>query len=275
MADLESSVQSAEPASVAAVSEVSPTPVAEPKSVGLNDRMNGFLRSVFGQRPEGEAASAPVETEPKDSAEEKVPAVSAAEPEEKPFAVVGKQTFKTEAEFVAHQTRQVQAETDRRTAKAQAAATKAERAKLAKEDPYTFAKTELERQQAEESDETEAAKTGSLLVQTAGAFDGALYFPIINLVDEKERASLIEGAPEDPIAYRAHVVTKAVEAIKKAEYERGKADGTKAVRNNPAFRKEVLAETRVKMAGPDLVEGAATSSAPTDMNEKLRAFVRR
>jgi hypothetical protein len=285
MADLDTTTTTDSAAPTAPAAEVSTADKQETPKTGLLSDVNSFIRGRFGIRPVEREASAPATEEStasdtQDSPSAAPQATETAPPvtptDEKPFAVIGDKSFKTKSEYDEHLRRAAQSEADRRDARRAAETAKAEKRRLAKEDPYTLAKMVDKELDDGDVAEAESAKVSQIIHGLGGLYDQALFHPLVNAVPEAARADLAKDAPtDDVVAYRAHVAQAAVAAIKKFEFDRGLAEGEKKARSNPAVRKEILGETRARMTGPDLVEGTPTGTGALSANDWIRHMANR
>jgi hypothetical protein len=172
----------------------------------------------------------------------------------------------TDEEFA----RAVQAETDRRAAKAAQAKKEEDRKRLLRDDPEAFAAQELANEEA-------VAQLTSHAGLVISAYDEQVLTPVIAALPEKEREALIEAGIVG-LDGRGAAVSKAIEVIKRSEFERGKTEGAKdaeqKLRKNPAALKQVLVGEREDRDEPDLAPAGGAPAAKVDGNTALRNLYR-
>lgn len=175
--------------------------------------------------------------------------------------------------------RRVQAEVDRRAAraqKAQAQQTRAQQRAVLEQQEREARQTDVYKA-AEMREQLDAmAAQEQFVAGLVGAYDQSTLDPLVSSLPEPERAALLQDAPTGMEGRKA-LVEKAVSAIK----AQGAREAEAKLRKSAAFRKQVLADWRRGVHGeddspeePELVaSGVGTNghrSGPT-MNDWLRA----
>lgn len=229
----------AQPAADAPAAEVSSEPIEE------SSAPHWWQRLVPGRRPQ-------VETQ--DQAEET-----------KPSAIT-----LTQEEL----DRRVQAETDRREAKRAEAARAAEKKRLRDEDPWAYAEQERTAEQVAQADQ----QVGSLFANIGREHDKYSIDPLVDALPVAERTRILslEGAGAG-LDGRKLIVTEALKALEKHWREDGAKDAEQKLRRNPAFRKQLLSESRRGLVEPAVVIGNGASEASPEgtvsnlLRDQLRA----
>lgn len=168
--------------------------------------------------------------------------------------------------------RRVQAETDRREAKRAKDVQAAERRRLRDEDPWGYAQKDRE-------EETLAQADGNLVnfFSTVGTtHDRVSIDPVVEMLPDKERQRImaLEGAGRG-LEGRKLVVTEALKALQKQWKADGEREAAERLRRNPAFRKQVLTESRGGYVEPDLLPSiGGGSAADHTVSEILRRHYR-
>jgi hypothetical protein len=163
--------------------------------------------------------------------------------------------------------RRVQAETDRREAKRAADARAAERKRLRDEDPWAYA----ERDRQEEQFAIGNANVEQFFSRIGSEHDRASIDPVVELLPkaERERIMGIQGAGAG-LEGRKLVVKEAMKSLEKHWKAEGAKDAERKLRSNPAFRKQVLAESRGQVVEPELLPAYSGSPADQEMSSILR-----
>lgn len=155
--------------------------------------------------------------------------------------------------------RLVQAEVDRREAKRAKDQAEAERRRLRDNDPFEYA--ERDRKAEEAANATNAY--GEQIARVAQSMDRALLDPMLERLPEKDRAALFE-LPDAGVGIdgRKALASAALDGLEKHWKAEGERSAEKKLRDNPAFRKQVLAELRdsPEMEEPEQING--TTRAP-------------
>jgi len=154
--------------------------------------------------------------------------------------------------------RPVQAETDRREAKRMAEAERAARRKLRDDDPFAFAEQDRKAEEAQTSQHNIQALFGSIGVE----HDKVSIDPILHTLSETERKRILglEGAGLG-LDGRKLIVTEAMKSLEKHWRAEGAKDAEARLRKNPAFRKQILAESRGQQVEPELLPGTGDGAA--------------
>jgi hypothetical protein len=172
--------------------------------------------------------------------------------------------------------RRVQAEVDRRAARAQKAQAQQTRAQQR-------AVLEQQEREARETDVYKAAELRNQLdalssqeqftAALVGAYDQSTLDPLVAALPEPEREALLADVPTG-MEGRKQIVERAVERIK----AQGAREAEAKLRKSAAFRKQVLADWRRGLHGeedapdePELVGGTNGHRAGPTMNDWLRA----
>lgn len=167
--------------------------------------------------------------------------------------------------------RRVQAETDRREAKRLQAERVKQRRELRDTDPWQYAEQERK--------EEEAAAGGfhvQTFLQNIGVeHDRVAIDPLFMSLPkaEQERIQKMEGAGTG-LAGRKLVVTESLKALEKHWKAEGQKEAERKLRGNPAFRKQVLAESRGQTVEPDLLPALSGSEADQTVSALLRKHYR-
>jgi hypothetical protein len=153
--------------------------------------------------------------------------------------------------------RYVQSEADRRDARRNADAKAAERRRLRDTDPFAYA---AEERKAEEL----AQSTGSLekfVMDVGTEHDRASIDPVVELLprEARERILAMDGAGKG-LQGRKLVVSESLKELEKMWKAAGAKDAEDRLRRNPAFRKQVLNESRRGGQEPDFITGTASST---------------
>lgn len=169
--------------------------------------------------------------------------------------------------------RLVQSEADKRVAalnKAQRDAQRAEeRRRLRDEDPWQYAEVERQAEQAQVQDQ----QLGQVFQDIGSQFDSVTLQPIYDALPpaEQQRIMAIEGAGVGMDGRRL-VTTEALKALEKHWRAEGERNAEQKLRKNPAFRKQVLAETRTSGDEPDLLPAGSSQG---EHNDDINNFFRR
>lgn len=155
--------------------------------------------------------------------------------------------------------RLVQAEVDRREAKRAKDQAEAERRRLRDNDPFEYA--ERDRKAEQEANATNAY--GQQIATVAQSMDRALLDPMLERLPETDRAKLFE-IPDAGVGIdgRKALAVAALDGLEKHWKAEGERSAEKKLRDNPAFRKQILAELRdsPELEEPEQING--TSRAP-------------
>jgi hypothetical protein len=165
--------------------------------------------------------------------------------------------------------RRIQAETDRREAKRQREQQLAERKRLRDEDPWKYAEEERKAEQAAVSDQSMMQLFASIGVE----HDKVTIDPVFQKLPEADRERILkmEGAGHG-LEGRALLVNETLKALEKHWRTQGEKDAEQKLRRNPAFRKQVLAESRGQYTEPELLPSgpAGNGRSSDDINDMLR-----
>lgn len=167
--------------------------------------------------------------------------------------------------------RKVQSETDRREAKRLQEYRAQQKRELRDKDPWAYAEEERKAEQVQQS----TGQLESFLAGIGSEHDRVSIDPVIEILPEAERKRILslENAGRG-LEGRKLVVTEALKALEK----HWKAEGEKAaegkLRRNPAFRKQILAETRGGSVEPELLPASGISSSDADktVSSLLRTY---
>lgn len=164
--------------------------------------------------------------------------------------------------------RLVQAESDRREAKRQADEKRLQRKRLRDTDPFAYA----EEDRKEELTQTGVGEMEKFLANVGGEHDRVSIDPVVELLpkEERERILKLEGAGTG-LKGRKMVVTESLKALEKHWKAEGARDAEVKLRRNPAFRKQVLAESRGSAVEPDLLPAASASAPESTVSALLRS----
>lgn len=166
--------------------------------------------------------------------------------------------------------RRVQAETDRREAKRAAEAKAQRRKELRDTDPWAFAEEERKAEQEVESNQSVAQWFQGL----SNEHDRVAIDPLIETLPEAERERILkmDGAGVG-IKGRKLVVTEAIKSLEKHWKSQGAKEAERKLRGNPAFRKQVLAESRGQTTDePELLPAMSASEADQTVSGLLRNY---
>lgn len=264
------------------VSEASQVASTESTEVSSNDWMNNILRGDIASDTETEV-EATHESEDEETAESAPQGSQAATATSQPEVLTRGEVDKLIANAVAQATadfdRKVQAETDRREAARNRKAKAEERQRLRETDPIGFA--ELDKQEEEEAVKalSEAEKQAqeqtfvqNIMHQSGAAYDRHVLDPFVQALPAPVAQQVFKEIDPDGLEGRSKLVKRAFELlIPHLEKEAETKVATK-LRNNAAFRKELLAELRGEEEDPELVTGTvATPPARFDMNREIRS----
>lgn len=165
--------------------------------------------------------------------------------------------------------RRVQAETDRREAKRAQEARAAERKRLRDEDPWAYA------QQEREAEQTQAQDTGiqQFFANVGLSHDRVSIDPLMEMLptQERERIMKLEGAGQG-LEGRKLVVSEAIKSLEKHWKAEGEKEAQGKLRQNPAFRKQVMAEHRSGFVEPELLPAFSGSATDRKVSDILRNF---
>ena len=163
--------------------------------------------------------------------------------------------------------RRVQAETDRRESKRLAEARARQRKELRDNDPWQYA--ELERREEQEQEGT--GQLHSFLSNIGVEHDRVSIDPLFMALPkaEQERIRKMEGAGTG-LAGRKLVVDESLKSLEKHWRTEGAKDAESKLRRNPAFRKQILAESRGQSVDPDLLPAVSASEADRTVTSVLR-----
>jgi hypothetical protein len=165
--------------------------------------------------------------------------------------------------------RRIQAETDRREAKRLQEARAAERRKLRDEDPWQFAQREREAEQQQQQTQGLA----SFFADIGTQHDRVAIDPLMEMLpmSERERIMKLEGAGVG-LQGRNLIVREALKSLQKQAQTQAERDAEAKLRRNPAFRKQVLSESRQGFADPDLLPASAPSASDKKVADILRDY---
>lgn len=165
--------------------------------------------------------------------------------------------------------RRIQAETDRRESKRLQEARALERRKLRDEDPWQYAQQERE---AEKSQQTNQG-LASFFADIGTQHDRVAIDPIMELLppDERERIMKLDGAGQG-LQGRNLVVREALKSLQKVAHAQAEREAETKLRRNPAFRKQVLSESRHDFSDPDLLPAGAPSASDKQVADILRDY---
>lgn len=159
--------------------------------------------------------------------------------------------------------RRVQSETDRREYRRQQAAQEAERRRLRDEDPWAYAEQDRTAEQAAQAN----GQISTLFSQIGTAHDQHTLDPLVMQLPDAERQRILglQGAGLG-LAGRKLIVEEGLKALEKHWKAEGAKEAESRLRRNPAFRKQVLGETRRGLPEPEFLTGGASSSDATVSN---------
>jgi hypothetical protein len=163
--------------------------------------------------------------------------------------------------------RLVQSEADRREHRRQEEEKRAARKKLRDTDPFAYA-------EEERKDEQVQSATGDmekLIVGIGNEHDRVSIDPLMDILpkEERERILKLEGAGTG-LTGRKLVVTEGLKALERHWRAEGAKDAEAKLRRNPAFRKQVLAESRGGTVEPELLPAASASAPESSVSALLR-----
>jgi hypothetical protein len=169
----------------------------------------------------------------------------------------------------------VQAEVDRRDAVRRQRAQQQQERELRQKDPQAYAQLKEQQDQQQNA----AGGLSDALMLLSKQFDDAAITPLVKALDEKVRETVLKD-PGHGIEGRRTIVTRAVEALKKAAYDEGFAKGKesaqKTLRRSTAFRKELLTELRGEEDEPELAPASGNGvGGDWSMNDWMRAMTGR
>jgi hypothetical protein len=167
--------------------------------------------------------------------------------------------------------RRVQAETDRREAKRRTETEKAERRRLRDEDPWKYAEQDRKAEQEVESN----TQVQQFVTSIGLEYDRVAIDPIIEVLPKAERERVLGAAARDAangLEHRRMVVGEAMKALEKHWRAEGAKDAEDRLRKNPAFRKQILVESRGQYTEPELLPSgpAGNGRSSDDINDMLR-----
>ena len=174
--------------------------------------------------------------------------------------------------------RRVQAEVDRRAARAQkqqAQQTRAQQRALLEQQEREARQTDVYKATELREQLDAMAAQEQFVAGLVGAYDQSTLDPLVGALPEPERAALLSDAPTGMEGRKA-LVEKAVASIK----AQGAREAEARLRKSAAFRKQVLADWRRGLHGdddapdePELVSGAGTNGhrGGPSMNDWLRS----
>jgi hypothetical protein len=172
--------------------------------------------------------------------------------------------------------RRVQAEVDRRAAraqKAQAQQTRAQQRAVLEQQEREARQTDVYKATELREQLDAMAAQEQFVAGLVGAYDQSTLDPLVSSLPEAERGALLQDAPTGMEGRKA-LVEKAVQAIK----AQGAREAEARLRKSAAFRKQVLADWRRGLHGeedapdePELVGGTNGHRSGPTMNDWLRA----
>jgi len=167
--------------------------------------------------------------------------------------------------------RRVQAETDRRESKRAQTSKEAERRKLRDEDPWAYAEQERQAEKTQAQDRQVTDFFGSI----SREHDKVSLDPLVMLLPEAERSRILglQGAGVG-LDGRKLVVTETLKSLEKQWKAEGKKEAEASLRRNPAFRKQILGESRRGMSEPEFLNGGAASTSDNSVSNILRDQLR-
>lgn len=164
--------------------------------------------------------------------------------------------------------RKIQAETDRREAKRAKEAKDADRRRLRDEDPWAYAEQE---RLAEKTGEANGALE-KFFESIGTEHDRVSIDPVMHAIPDTERKRImaLEGAGRG-LDGRKLVVGEALKVLEKHWRAEGEKAAEARLRRNPAFRKQVLSESRggTRME-PELLPAVGASSTGSSVSALLR-----
>lgn len=171
--------------------------------------------------------------------------------------------------------RRVQAEVDRREAVRRQRSEAQQERELRSKDPQGYARYKEEQEQQNLA----AASLGNALRSLSSQFDEATVTPLVHALPEAARADVLKD-PGHGVEGRRTIVTRAIEALRKASYDEGFAKGReqaqKSLRRSSSFRKEMLNELRGEEEEPELAPGNGRGNGRDfDMNDFMRSALGR
>jgi len=172
--------------------------------------------------------------------------------------------------------RKVQAEVDRREAVRRQRLESQRERELRQTNPTEYAK--LKEQQEQQN--VQAGNLSNAMRSLALMFDDAAVTPLVQSLPEKVQAQVTKDAGHG-LDGRKVIVSRAIEALKKAAhdegYAKGKSEAQKSLRKSSSFRKELLSELRDTEDEPELAPGNGSSNGYNDfdMNDFMRGALGR
>lgn len=214
------------------------------------DRVSTWFDRLLGRTPQ-------VEPEEGDSSDR----------QEEPKAEPAKQQPETMTLTQDELDRRVQAETDRREAKRAAEAARAQRKKLADEDPFQLAE-DIKR---EMSHEEAADQVRRIHTNVMEAYDRDLLDPLVGRLPQEEAAKLVKEIDATGTKGRGKLQIAIVDALVKRAKAEGAKEAEAKLRKNPALLKQLLLQDREAEDEPEPTEGTgAGRTGAVDMNNVIR-----
>jgi hypothetical protein len=167
--------------------------------------------------------------------------------------------------------RRVQAETDRREAKRLQSERVRQRRELRDTDPWQYA--EQERKEEEAAAGGFHCPDGSCRKSASSTTESPSTRCSCRCPRPSRSASRSWKAPAG-LAGRKLVVTESLKALEKHWKAEGQKEAERKLRGNPAFRKQVLAESRGQTVEPDLLPALSGSEADQTVSALLRKHYR-
>ena len=167
--------------------------------------------------------------------------------------------------------RRVQAETDRREAKRLQTANAERRRKLRDEDPFAYADEDRKSEQLGTANQQVTDFFGNI----SREHDKVSLDPLVMSLPDAERKRILglEGAGVG-LDGRKLVVTEALKSLERHWKAEGKKEAEASLRRNPAFRKQILGESRRGMSEPEFLTGGAASPSDSSVSNLLRDQLR-
>jgi len=167
--------------------------------------------------------------------------------------------------------RRVQAETDRRENKRLEAANVDRRRKLRDEDPFAYAEEDRKTEQLGSANQQVTDFFGNI----SREHDKISLDPLVLQLPEAERKRILsmEGAGVG-LDGRKLIVSESLKALERHWKAEGKREAEASLRRNPAFRKQILGESRRGMSEPEFLTGGAASSSDNSVSNILRDQLR-
>lgn len=193
--------------------------------------------------------------------------------EQKPDAPATTDRPLTQEEF----NRAVQAETDRRLEKwnreqARARQEREEKA-LRQNDPYAYAKLMEEREAENTRLQQQLEATTTFATGQVRQYDTMVLDPLLSALSDGERKRILTNVPAG-IPGRGQVASEAIKTLRREAHAQGMASARKALMQDQAFIKEVLARYGGIRQEPDSNPAMQQTQRPLSMSDLMRRAAR-